>query len=91
MGNTKCVQMGVQEFLQHSCATGHSAADRGCDVCQGQDSCGFQGTRAAKNESGSLLRGPPAGRVDVHVSKKDGSALLKSKNTAPWTSRASRV
>ena len=48
-------------------STAHSAADAGHDVYQGQDSCGFQGARAAKSGTGSLVREPLAGCVDVRV------------------------
>ena len=77
---TKCLQVRVQEFCQRSCATAHSAADAGNDVCQGQDSCGFQGARAAESVTGSLLREPLAGGVDVRV--LDG----RSGGTASWSS-----
>ena len=49
MSDAKCLQVRVHEFCQDSCATAHSAADAGHDVCQGQDNCGFQGARAAKS------------------------------------------
>ena len=53
----------------------HPAADAGHDVGRGQDSCGFQGARAAKSGTGSCeihLR-----EVSMCVcSKKGGSALF---------------
>ena len=33
--NAKCLQEGVQEFCQYSCATAHSAADAEHDVSEG--------------------------------------------------------
>ena len=59
--------MRIQEFCPDSRATAHSAADAGHDVCQGQDSCGFQGARGAKSGIGSFVREPLVGGVDVRV------------------------
>ena len=61
---TKCLQVRVQEFCQDSRSTAHTAADRrGTRCLPGQDSCGFQGARAAKSGTGSLLREPFAAGV----------------------------
>ena len=51
VSDAKCLQVCVQEFCQDSCATAHSAADAGHDVCQGQDSW-----RAAKSGTGFDVR-----------------------------------
>ena len=63
----KCLQVRIPKFCQDSCATAHSAADAGHNVCQGHDSCGFQGARAPQSGTKSLLRDPIAGCVHVRV------------------------
>ena len=75
VSDAKCLQVRIQEFCQDSCATAHSAADAGHDVCQGQDSCSFQGARAAKSGTGrkSSARSTCG---EEGGSKKDGSALF---------------